>query len=401
MATNISASVGKGGSNQFSDVVLVQLLLNNHIGFDSRLTGKVQPLVANGKIEGSSSDDPTVKAVKAFQKHVMGFSSPDGRVDPITKPSDSSSGKTFRALCGPIGVPIPNPNKERLEFRIASISWVNKHPNPVRLAAQAELLDPEWVPKTYMGLVATSNSRPPDEISDFRAYEDDGDFRALMYFKVRVILEGKFPQQKVAKVELVDKILDPGWTPPFRTREFPMTWFAFDPDIDSTVWHKGEMSPRSSVVTEKLHPNSALSIPADEIVVASGLIKFRAGSHTDNIGVGKINCPFHVPWVWCETALTYDGEHFKIHGRGSLFPSHTWYKNDKQLSTRAQVGDESLPLSGRTINLAALKIYTVFNKGAPASGPQTAAGSDASSGPVSTHHNTVSGGEPKLHGQFP
>jgi hypothetical protein len=100
MATNISAPVGKTGSsgNKFGDVVLVQLLLNNHIVFDSRLSGKVSPLVADGKVDGTSWDDPTVKAIKTFQQLVMGFASPDGRVDPIKKASDPSSGKTLRAL---------------------------------------------------------------------------------------------------------------------------------------------------------------------------------------------------------------------------------------------------------------------------------------------------------------
>ena len=183
MATNISAPVGKTGSsgNKFSDVMLVQLLLNNHIGFDSRLSGKVSPLVADGKVDGTSWDDPTVKAIKAFQQHVMGFSSPDGRVDPIKKPSDPSSGRTLRALSAPVAAPIPAPIKEKLEFRIASVSWINKLPNPVKWTPSAQILDPGWVPKTYMGLVATSNPRPPEEISDFPAFEEAGDFRALMY----------------------------------------------------------------------------------------------------------------------------------------------------------------------------------------------------------------------------
>ena len=403
MATNISAPVGKTGSsgNKFGDVMLVQLLLNNHIVFDSRLSGKVSPLVADGKVDGTSWDDPTVKAIKTFQQLVMGFASPDGRVDPIKKASDPSSGKTLRALLDPIGAPIPAPIKEKLEFRIASVSWINKFPNPIRLAASAEMLDPGWVPKTYMGLVATSNPRPPDEISDFSAFEEAGNFRALMYFKVRVILEGKFPQQQVAKVELLDDILNPGWTPPFRTDEFPSTKLLDDPDIESRTWYRGEMSPVSGVVTGKLHPNSALSIPADETVIASGLIKFRAGSHTDQLGVSeKIGCPFHVPWVWCETALTYDGEHFKVYGRGAQFPSHTWYKNGKQLSTRDQVGDASLPLDGlSTIDLSELKLYTVFNKGAPATKQQPDAKSDTGSGPVSSHRYTVGAAAPKIHGQ--
>jgi hypothetical protein len=399
VATNISASVGKGGSNQYSDVVLVQLLLNNHIAFDARLSGKVAPLVADGKIDGWSSEDPTVKAIRAFQKHVLGFKAPDGRVDRIKNPSDPTSGMTLRWLSGNIMDPIPDPKKTWLEFKIASVSWISRHPNPVNSAAMAKALDPEWVPMTYMGLVATSNAAPGAEISDFHAFGEAGDFRGLMYLHVRVICEGKHPQRKVAKVELVDKILDPGWTPPFDTGKFPLTKLLPDPDIADRTWYRGEMSPLSDVVVGKRHPNSVIDIPPDEVIVANGLVKFRAGAHTDQVGIDKVKCPNHVPWVWCETALTYDGEDFKLYGQGAQFPSHAWYKNGKQLFTRDQVGDMSFPLSGNTINLAALKLYSVIATGARREGPQPAASSDASHGPVDAHHYSVAAGARKVYGR--
>jgi hypothetical protein len=199
-------------------------------------------------------------------------------------------------------------------------------------------------------------------------------------------------------------MLNPGWTPPFRTDEFPMmkplSWI--DSDIADRNWYAGELSPLSGVTLQKLHPNSTLKpdIPAGEEVIASGLIKFRAGAHTDKLGVSsKVGCPFHVPWVWCETAVTYDYDRddFKIYGRGAQFPSHAWYKNGEQLMSTNQVGDSSLPTSGLTINLAALKLYQILKKGAPAGGPQPAAGSDASHGPVSAHHYSVGAGERRIH----
>jgi hypothetical protein len=108
MAAKISAPVGKTSSkaaNQFADVVLVQLLLNNHILLDKRLAGYLgrKALVADGRIDPANAMDPTITAIVIFQREVMGFPSPDGRVDP--------GGKTLQALAGPVGQVIPPPAK--------------------------------------------------------------------------------------------------------------------------------------------------------------------------------------------------------------------------------------------------------------------------------------------------
>ena len=86
----IKGSVGKGGKNEFGDVVLVQLLLNHHIAISKSMKG-VSPLVASGSITSSNSDS-TVKAILAFQRNILGYPNPAGRVDP--------GGKTIRALQG-------------------------------------------------------------------------------------------------------------------------------------------------------------------------------------------------------------------------------------------------------------------------------------------------------------
>jgi len=155
------------------------------------------------------------------------------------------------------------------------------------------------------------------------------------------------------------------------------------------------------------------TIPASETVLVDGIIKFRAGANTDRIGVDSVKCPYHVPWVWCETALTYDGTRFKLYGRGSIFPTHCWYLDGAKVATTNQVGDisfpstvsvwppPSLPIAGPrlviphplTIDVHALNLYPVLSKGAPASGPQTSASADAGrTGPVDMHPNTVEGG---------
>jgi hypothetical protein len=78
-------------------------------------------------------------------------------------------------------------------------------------------------------------------------------------------------------------------------------------------------------------------------VLVDGIIKFRAGANTDRVGVESVGCLYHVPWVWCETALTDDGSRFKLYGRGSIFPTHSWYLGGTQVASKAQVGDASFP----------------------------------------------------------
>jgi RHS repeat-associated protein len=69
---DLSASVGKGGSNQAADVTAVQEILKAL----NYYTGEV-----NGVCDGSDSD-ATVKAIQKFQKNKMGDATPDGLVEP-------------------------------------------------------------------------------------------------------------------------------------------------------------------------------------------------------------------------------------------------------------------------------------------------------------------------------
>ncbi len=78
----ISASVGRGGINQASDVTLIQQLLNNF-----PVPGEATPL----KVDGVAGEN-TYKRIEAFQGKVMTMARPDGRIDP--------DGKTFQRLAG-------------------------------------------------------------------------------------------------------------------------------------------------------------------------------------------------------------------------------------------------------------------------------------------------------------
>jgi hypothetical protein len=85
MSNNLLKSpVGKNGKNLRSDTDLVIILLNKHI--QRGALNHLRPLRENMK-----GDDPAViKAIEEYQKKVLKYQNPDGRVDP--------GGKTIRSL---------------------------------------------------------------------------------------------------------------------------------------------------------------------------------------------------------------------------------------------------------------------------------------------------------------
>jgi len=289
------------------------------------------------------------------------------------------------------------------ELQLGSVSWINDESGPIWLAASTKLLSPEWVPKTYIGLKATSNSRPPDRIDSFRSYQNTKNFRALMFSHLQVEIDDK---DNVTAVTVLDEFIDPGWTPPFKKGKYPSTAVPNPFDVDATyeVWYSsfqpGEASPVSEMKLLSTHPNSTIGGPYARIqasTVVDALIKFRAGYHTDDVGIKIAESPFHVPWVWCEFLLAYSGGVFFLYGRGAAFPSHAWYLNGEQMMTTRQVWDHSFPTSGivfEDIHVHALKIFPVLSKGAPATGFQVSAASDSGrEGKVDAHPYTAAGGQ--------
>ncbi|WP_075188398.1 peptidoglycan DD-metalloendopeptidase family protein [Teredinibacter haidensis] len=77
----LTASVGRGGRNQFKDVATIQTLINDCL----YLLGPLCFLQVDGKIGAR-----TIDAIDMFQKIAMKMTKPDGRVDP--------RGKTLMAL---------------------------------------------------------------------------------------------------------------------------------------------------------------------------------------------------------------------------------------------------------------------------------------------------------------
>lgn len=308
------------------------------------------------------------------------------------------------------------------EIKFGSVSWINESPNPITFAAASLVLNPAWVPKTYVGLVATANDKPPTTISDFGKFRGDKDFRALTFCHVGVIVDDA--TGAVTKSALINSFTDPGFTPPFSFKKYPSAslgsaadgWTAFKATW-SFAHFAGELSSVSSVVTGRHKNTTIATVPGGGTVIASTLVKFRAGTHTDSLGVDVVGCPYHVPWVWCETLLVYVGGRFKLVGRGSIFPTHTWYLDGAEVMSQTQVADASFPkiplpgaragafgpLSARAvnpfqINVPALALYPVLSAGAPASGAQTPLSAEAAlGGAVDSQPNAVSGGSIVTH----
>jgi len=299
------------------------------------------------------------------------------------------------------------------EIKVGTVSWIEGRPNPMWSAAQAATLSPEWIPKTYLGLAATSNPTPADSISDFPSFQRAKNFRSLTYCRFRADIDDQTRQ--LNSFQVLEAAHDGGWTPPFRMGDWPSTTFAFDTSIYSFAWYQGEYSPLSLVNTQNRHANTTISaVPANETVLVNSLIKFRAGSHTDNIGITHVGSPFHVPWVWCELLLTYAQGVFKMYGHASIFPSHAWYFNDAKINKQPEIGDSSFPSSliipewvprppggmpfgnatnPLSINERALRMYPVLSAGASSAGPQTPLSDDAGrTGTVDTHPHTAGGG---------
>ena len=111
--------------------------------------------------------------------------------------------------------------------------------------------------------------------------------------------------------EASDVIVDGGWTPPFDRKRFVLSYggailgaITRDPGLNALNepgYQQGTASIASGVLTRR-HPNSALSLPPGERLLVNGLIRFRAGKHTDDVGVA-IGSLYHMPCVWNEFAV--------------------------------------------------------------------------------------------------
>lgn len=243
---------------------------------------------------------------------------------------------------------------------LSCISWIDPKPLPkVGFWLLASALT-SWPKRVMMGLVGTSNPRPGPKIGDMKAFIRAKQYRAL----VTCVIEF------TPAVRASDVLIDPGYTPPFDKNKIDTSLRVIAPISDDGVFHAGELSPISAVHTGRLHPSSSLILKKEDKVIASALIKFRAGAHTDSIGIEKANSPVHVPWVWSEFALVCTGSSYRLVCNGSIFPSHAWYVDGKNV---AEIIQCLVTISEND---------PILTTGRPASGPQSISATDKDVGTI-------------------
>lgn len=281
-----------------------------------------------------------------------------------------------------------------VEISVGVVSWINRKKLPdINAPSIIGLTDEsKWIPKVIVGLIATANSAPPDTISDFPDFEKKHDYRAIQF--------GKFSVEPgtsgLSGFKVLDAFHGAGPTPPFSLGRFPSG--IVESDARNSFSAAGEYSKISLVATQGRHTNSAITSKPVGDVLVNGLVKFRAGSHTDELGK-KMGCPYHVPWVWSEMLLTYSDGKFQLTGRGSIFPTHTWYVNGKKVAEVSQVADSFLPFpTGGEIDTKSINLLRVLEKGRSAKEPQASADDEVGKkGAVDQHAYTVGGGSEITH----
>ena len=257
-----------------------------------------------------------------------------------------------------------------MSVEITSVSWIDRQNLPsIGLGTLLEATT-HWESRTVIGLVATSNPRPPESLDAVSAFQKTKQYRALE----SVTLDDDLTTWAGPG------IMDAGWTPPFDKSKLPFAARLKPPPASALKWHEGETSPFTSICVPGRHSASAIDMPANAEPLMNMMIKFRAGKETNDIGLSEAKSPYHVPWVWCETLLIRVGGQVKLMGRGSQFPSHAWYVNGKRVMMNLQTA------------VTASKKDPALSTGRPESQPRQSADRDDGDGQVQCHPFTVSAG---------
>lgn len=255
---------------------------------------------------------------------------------------------------------------------ITSVSWIDRKnlptPGLLNLLEAAIGHSIGWDDRTVIGLIATCNPTPPEQLADLDAFRANKQYRAIASMTLSPSLDG-FDR---------DPLFDPGWTPPFDKAKLPWAARAKSPPVKALVPHAGERSPQSCATLGALPSLSTFKLAANTPALAHMMIKFRAGEATNKLGLEEAHSPFHVPWVWCETALARVHGRLKLLCRGSLFPSHAWYVNGKRVAMTLQAPvhakpDEPALSTGRDASLVRLAPEADRNAGEVTQHPYTVA----------------------------
>lgn len=258
-----------------------------------------------------------------------------------------------------------------MKIELLGISWIDERglpmvDTPFLLRAGAG----SWPHKVIVGLVATSNPEPSVGYASAEQFLLPRQYRAALGLSLRDL-----------KLVQAETRIDPGYTPPPNNAKLGSWFKSMVPLGDDLTYYPGEASALSGVVAGKLHASSHFSVPAGWAVIVSALIKFRAGAHTDAVGIDKADSPVHVPWVWCEYALVQRQKNYRLLALGSRFPSHAWYVNGQQVGKSLQ----------RPVN--ATKIEPAISSGQPRDQTVTPAARDQGTGPVGSQLFSIDSGD--------
>ena len=312
----------------------------------------------------------------------------------------------------------------RYRIKVGVLGWIDKNgPWPIlsgtgalALADQMRSGPFSWVVNTYMGLMSTANDPPSQNPLPFKTYRAKRDFRVMLWADLifddaggatqfagpqaaaLIVDDGTTPPVDTAKVGAMQKLISTmevgdalvdqaegaayhirhpfgGGTPPTH----PKTWWDQQlADMTDQNSQPAEHSPLSAVLLDRQHDNTVFpALGPGERLIVNGLHRFRAGAHTDTVGIKEAHSAYHVPWVWAEFLLTTTGGgRVRLRGASSIFPTVAFYLDDRQVAPISrQATDSAFPPLG-LLDVKSMKIWPVLSCGAPASGPEPTLVSD-------------------------
>jgi hypothetical protein len=237
----------------------------------------------------------------------------------------------------------------------ASISWISKPSLEAYSGMPNILADDAWLQQIAFGMSHTANPDPPPTF-DGSGYKPEvtlaRQYRALATYTVGLRIGAGGAFEAVTSLPVVMKP-DPGYTPPFdspwimRAGALAQEFITISPGISAEImaeagrFSPGESSSLSAIAqpppnawqttaTSRL-PYGSITPGGGETILAHSLVKFRAGAVGDKLGIVVFGAGNHVPWVWCETMLTYTTGSLVLYCAGSIFPSHAFYLGGARL----------------------------------------------------------------------
>jgi hypothetical protein len=243
-----------------------------------------------------------------------------------------------------------------LPINVCSISWIDRDRMSPFVSMPVNIFAADaWLNQLCYGMRHTANDPPPTQYYGggyISGYALSRQYRSLTSYFLELDIDPSGKLLRFRQIPGFPLILDAGYTPPFDSGwelfkgEIGTSILSPDPTDavnmrqEATRYSPGEASSMSKIVvptdwqSTSIKPSdcSTIKVPANEIILAHCLIKFRAGKAGDYIAVAVMYAPNHVPWVWCESILTYAApKTLMLYGRGSGFPNHAFYcQNDRR-----------------------------------------------------------------------